>query len=100
MSKKMLAALEDEEKDLLLREKIRIESVVREHEELHPPYTEDCPICLESIPICSTKAMWQCFECGNGLNVNVKSVGVARIVCLLVLCAGHHFVHRKMITRL
>ena len=67
MAKKMLAALEDEEKDILLQEKIRIESVVREHEELYPPYTEDCPICLESIPICSLSTMWQWHQCGNGI---------------------------------
>ena len=36
---------EVEEEYALLVESKRIESVVRDHEELHPPITERCPIC-------------------------------------------------------
>ena len=36
---------------LLIGEKARISNVIREHEELHPPETLDCPICLEAISL-------------------------------------------------
>lgn len=36
---------------LLIGEKARISNVIREHEELHPPETMDCPICLETISL-------------------------------------------------
>ena len=58
----------------LEREKGRVQSVVREFEEMHPPVLETCPICLEDIRIYSTAAAcsmssccggWACTECSR-----------------------------------
>ena len=51
----------------LLVDANRIDSVVREHENLHPPITEECPICLDEVnlPFGSSMAWFAC--CGNGM---------------------------------
>ena len=70
-------AKKEEEHDIVL-EKQRVKTVAREHAEIHPPYTSDCPICLESRPITNYKSTKVipccggeiCFECFvlNGFN--------------------------------
>ena len=65
----------EKEMDLELeREKERVQSVVRDFEELHPPVLESCPICLEDIRIHSTAQAcsvssccgnWVCMECST-----------------------------------
>ena len=67
MSNRVRANLEREEEIIVRVEKERVESVVREHEELHAPYTEDCPICLDAIHISCAKSMLQLFCCGYGV---------------------------------
>ena len=54
---------EEEELNLELQ---RIAKVKIEHEELHPPNTEECPICLETINICNLRSMVYFPCCGNG----------------------------------
>ena len=56
----------NEEEYELIMEKQRIDSVVREHEAIHPPNTEECPICLETIKITSPTSMTYFGCCGNG----------------------------------
>ena len=56
---------EKEEEYELILEKQRRDSVVREHEELHPRITETCPICLEEISIATTGSMSYFMCCGN-----------------------------------
>ena len=63
-------AKKEEEHDIVL-EKQRVKTVAREHAQIHPPYTSDCPICLESRPITNYKSTKVipccggeiCFEC-------------------------------------
>lgn len=43
----------------------RRENLVATHKDLHPPNTEECPICLESIPIASNKCVQYFVCCGN-----------------------------------
>ena len=50
----------------LEQEKKRVQSVVREFEELHPPVLESCPICLEDIKIHSTAEACTMFSCCGG----------------------------------
>ena len=50
----------------LEREKERVQSVVSEFEELHPPVFEPCPICLEDIKIHSTAEACTMFSCCGG----------------------------------
>eukprot|EP00579_Thalassiosira_antarctica_P025108 CAMPEP_0202005392 /NCGR_PEP_ID=MMETSP0905-20130828/10440_1 /ASSEMBLY_ACC=CAM_ASM_000554 /TAXON_ID=420261 /ORGANISM="Thalassiosira antarctica, Strain CCMP982" /LENGTH=169 /DNA_ID=CAMNT_0048562947 /DNA_START=126 /DNA_END=632 /DNA_ORIENTATION=- len=62
---RQILAEREEELELLLEEQ-RVAAVVREHVELHPPITEECPICLETIPITSLQSMVFFGCCGNG----------------------------------
>lgn len=48
-----------------MAEKVRIDELVRKHEALHPPNTEECPLCLESIPITELKSVQYLVCCGN-----------------------------------
>ncbi|KAL7551957.1 hypothetical protein ACHAWF_018405 [Thalassiosira exigua] len=56
----------EEEYDLIL-ESQRVKAVLREHDELHPPATEDCPICLETIRIVNmgSTSLFSC--CGKSI---------------------------------
>eukprot|EP00571_Detonula_confervacea_P006298 CAMPEP_0172319826 /NCGR_PEP_ID=MMETSP1058-20130122/38809_1 /TAXON_ID=83371 /ORGANISM="Detonula confervacea, Strain CCMP 353" /LENGTH=397 /DNA_ID=CAMNT_0013034957 /DNA_START=41 /DNA_END=1231 /DNA_ORIENTATION=+ len=66
-----------EEYELLL-ESQRVDSVVRGHEELHPPVTDECPICLETIRIASVVDSWSYFLCcGNGMCRDCHKVAAA-----------------------
>lgn len=67
LSKQLQAMLQKEEGEIIRVETERINAVLREHEELYPPYTEDCPLCLESIPIRCPLTMVQLFCCGYGV---------------------------------
>ena len=55
---------EKEEEYELILEKQRKDSVAREHEELHPPITETCPMCLDEISIANLPA-WFFFAHGK-----------------------------------
>mmetsp|Transcript_18285 Transcript_18285/g.33123 ORF Transcript_18285/g.33123 Transcript_18285/m.33123 type:complete len:258 (+) Transcript_18285:268-1041(+) len=57
---------EKEEEYELTLETQRRASVVCEHKELHPPTTEECPICLEDINISFPQSMSYFICCGNG----------------------------------
>ena len=57
---------EMEEKYELLRESQRIELAVRQHEELHPPITETCLICLDDVPLDTFSFKLFCACCGKG----------------------------------
>lgn len=59
---KQLAAKEEEYE--LLLECERMKSVVWEYEELHPPATNECPICLETVQIRTLylMAIFSCWE--------------------------------------
>lgn len=70
----MRLAREEEERELLL-EKERVAAVLRAHEELHPPETATCPICLEDFKVLSYDPTFVRFfsccgnlacECGSG----------------------------------
>ena len=51
----------------MILEKDRVASVVCQHEELHPPKTERCPICLEEIHVANPPMAWIWYACcGNG----------------------------------
>ena len=60
---------------MLIIENERIDNIVRGHEELHPPETFECPICLESISMSddldNAPVVYQCCggancrQCGN-----------------------------------
>lgn len=71
----------------LLLESERIASVVREHKELHPPYTEECPICLEDTPFRSEHSMAWFLCCGNSLCANCLKAEGGRLLMVNV-----HFV--------
>ena len=49
----------------LLIEEDRVNEVVREYEELHPPVFEPCPICLEDINLNSSAEAYSPFSCCN-----------------------------------
>ena len=56
----------------MLKETERVSAVVRKHDEMHPPRTEDCPICLEPINIIDDTVQnfaccgnFICSTCGN-----------------------------------
>ena len=49
----------------LLIEEDRVNEVVREYEELHPPVFEPCPICLEDINLNSSAEAYAPFSCCN-----------------------------------
>lgn len=51
----------------LIVERMRVEKVVKEHEELHPPDTETCPICLEEVPIVDIDSFARFPCCYNGV---------------------------------
>lgn len=53
------------EKSELMKETVLREHLVRKHKEMHPPIMDDCPICLESIPITSLKSVQYFICCGN-----------------------------------
>ena len=59
-----LLAKKVEEYELIL-EAERVAAVVQKHEELHPPQTEDCPICLDPINIVDDQV--QQFACCGGV---------------------------------
>ncbi|KAL7526512.1 hypothetical protein ACHAWF_001801 [Thalassiosira exigua] len=71
-----ILAKKTEEYELIL-ESQRVEAVVREHEEIYPAPTQDCPICLEAIrtssparstltPCCGKCVCQSCHVWGNG----------------------------------
>ena len=49
LSKQLQAMLQKEEGEIIRVETERINAVLREHEELYPPYTEDCPLSVLSL---------------------------------------------------
>ena len=79
----------EEEYDLIL-EKQRRRAVVDEHAKLHPPITEECPICLESINVSKTTAITYSACCGNGCCVkcfeDVKCHGDLKMMTSCPLC--------------
>ena len=60
-----ILAPKEEEYELIL-ELPRIALVAREHEELHPPITEECPICPEAIRITYSDSIVYFPCCGKG----------------------------------
>ena len=87
---------EKEEEYELTLETQRRASVVREHKELHPPITEECPICLEDIDISFQQSMSYFSCCGNGCCKKCadysRSQGVNRMLkCPLCRADFHHF---------
>ncbi len=74
--------------DLIL-EKQRVESVVREHAEVHSPYTKDCSICLETISIASFNS-WVLFPCcGGGVCFECWEVKECKTLSCCPLCRGN-----------
>ena len=74
--------------DLIL-EKQRVESVVREHAEMHSPYTQDCPICLETIGLTSFNS-WIVFPCcGGGMCFGCWQTKECRTLSCCPLCRGN-----------
>ena len=59
-----LLSKNEEEYELIL-ESQRVDAVMREHDELHPPTTEDCPICLDTIRMTHPGCVATLFCCGN-----------------------------------
>lgn len=55
-----------EELELILETQRRV-TAVREHEELHPPITEECPICIETISIANASSFVHFICCGIGM---------------------------------
>ena len=78
----------EEEYDIVL-EKQRVKTVAREHAEIHPPYTSDCPICLESKPITNFKSMGVIPCCGGEMCYECFVLnGFSRLKCC-PLCRGN-----------
>ena len=48
-----------------LAEEKRVDELVTKHQELHPPNTEECPICLEAVPVSSNSCVQFLVCCGN-----------------------------------
>ena len=65
-AKHLKILVQKEEEYELIIESQRVALVVCEHEELHPPITEECPICLEAIRIKKMDTMVFFLCCGNG----------------------------------
>lgn len=69
-AQEMLKQLKDlgEKKEALFitREQKRVEDVVSKWKELHPPQTQECPVCLEDIEITENNAMVYFNCCGKG----------------------------------
>jgi hypothetical protein len=53
------------EKLYLAVERMRMDNLVRKHEELHPLNKEVCPLCLEDIPLTSLQSAIYLVCCGN-----------------------------------
>ena len=74
--------------DLIL-EKQRVESVVREHAEMHSPYTLDCPICLETVSFTSYNS-WVVFPCcGGGMCFGCREIKEMQTLKCCPLCRGN-----------
>lgn len=70
---KLLA--EKELEYLLIGENARIAGVIREHEELHPPETMECPICLDEMTNTELDSVIYFGCCGGGTCKNCGNVG-------------------------
>ena len=80
--------LKEEEYDIIL-EKRRVRSVVEEHAEMHPPYTRDCPICLEDIKITGPHSMSVIPCCGGFMCYKCFAIdGFSNLKCC-PLCRGN-----------
>ena len=80
-----ILAQKEEEYELIL-ESQRVALVVREHEELYPPITEECPICLEDIRITALDSMVVFTCCGNGYCMKCRQASRCQGVNRMASC--------------
>ena len=63
-----------EEKYEIMLEIQRRKTLVREHEAIHPPNSEECPICLETIKLTGQISMIRFACCGNAYCSKCQSI--------------------------
>ena len=85
-AKHLKILVQKEEEYELILESQRVAAVICEHEELHPPITEEYLICLEAIRITDVDSMVYFSCCGNGYCGECNQAAMCQGVARMTLC--------------